>query len=148
MPCVPIIPCLLAALVVIAMGCQSDDPTSDTEIVADSVSVQESESTIERLLTGKVWIRADSTGRPGVMQVFLPDGTLLMDSCWETFRLEKWRALSADRLVWQEDTEEITAVIVDLSDSVLQLRLELRADTLEQSFRVADVPYLCPDMPQ
>src|SRR5262249_2272062 len=38
-------------------------------------------------LTNRVWMRSDSTGLPGVTRIFLSDSTLLMDSCWETYRV-------------------------------------------------------------
>lgn len=35
-------------------------------------------------LLNKVWIRADThAAQPGPMQIFLGDGTLVSDSCWE-----------------------------------------------------------------
>ena len=135
---------LCAALLLITCGCQPAPPSDETETA--SVTESSDQTSQQALLMGKVWVKANSLGLPGVMQVFLPDGTLLMDSCWETYRLEKWQAVSEDTLVWQEDTEEIQAQIVELTETTLRLRLALRADTLEQIFRVAEVPYLCPDM--
>jgi len=41
-------------------------------------------------LAGQAWVEAKpQSGLPGVMMVFLSDGTLLMDSCWETYALRK-----------------------------------------------------------
>ena len=52
------------------------------------------QSTAASLLVGRVWVRSDSTGLPGVMRVFLSDSTLIMDSCWETYRLARWQISS------------------------------------------------------
>ena len=35
-------------------------------------------------IVNHVWVRSDSTGLPGVTRVFLSDGTLVMDSCWDS----------------------------------------------------------------
>ncbi|HMB92081.1 MAG TPA: hypothetical protein VKP65_14610 [Rhodothermales bacterium] len=133
---------VFAALLLVAVGCQPSPPSDTTDTAADSVATLTSQAA---LLTDKVWVNADTSGLPGVMQIFLSDGTLLMDSCWETYRLTQWQ-VSADTLRWQEDTAEIQAQILELTETSLRLRLPLRADTLEQVFRVAEVPYLCPEM--
>src|SRR5205085_12086990 len=74
-------------------------------------------------LTGRVWTSTDSTGLPGVMRVFLGDGTLLMDSCWETYRLTTWHMESDSSLVWQEDGHEIRTHILGSDAASLSLRL-------------------------
>jgi hypothetical protein len=40
---------------------------------------------------GKTWMSSDSSAAPGTIRIFLPDGTLVMDSCGETYRLARWR---------------------------------------------------------
>lgn len=82
------------------------------------------------------------------MRLFLSDGTLLMDSCWETYRLSNW-TMESDRLIrWQEDTAELHAEVLSLDESALTLQLRLRSGTEEQRFVPASVPYVCPDMPR
>jgi hypothetical protein len=105
-----------------------------------------SESPQPGSLTGRVWARADSTGLPGVMLIFLGDGTLVMDSCWETYRLARWQRESDSTLRWQEDAADIRATIRTLTDSVLVLALHLRDGSETQRYIAAPVPYLCPDM--
>jgi hypothetical protein len=100
------------------------------------------------LLVDRAWMRSDSTDLPGILRIFLSDGTLLMDSCWETYRLSRWRMPSDTTLVWQEDTAEIRAEIVSLSAEELVLRLALASGSEEQRYRPAPVPFLCPDMPR
>ena len=42
--------------------------------------------------------------------IFLPDRTLMQDSCFETFRLSKWGA-AGNLIRWQEDTLPVEAEI-------------------------------------
>ncbi len=97
---------------------------------------------------GRVWIRADSSGLPGVMRIFLADGTLLLDSCWETYRLASWRMLSDSTLAWSEDGMEIEARVLGADEESLRLRLALVDGPHEESYRPAPVPFVCPDMPR
>ena len=99
-------------------------------------------------LTNRVWTKADDSGLPGVMKIFLSDGTLVQDSCWETHRLDKWELTSDSALKWNEDSIEIAADIVSLSDAELVLNLKLRGGDQEEKYVAATVPYLCPDMPK
>ena len=98
-------------------------------------------------LVDRVWSRT-GTDLPGVMVIFLSDGTLVQDSCWETHRLSKWQLTSDTSLSWDEDGMEIAADIVSLTDAELVLNLKLRNDTVEQKYEAATVPFLCPDMPK
>jgi hypothetical protein len=83
---------------------------------------------------------------PGVMRIFLADGTLVMDSCWETYRLARWRMPTASELVWEEDGQEIRAEVESRGEELV-LRLHLVDGTIkEERYRPASVPYVCPDM--
>lgn len=53
---------------------------------------------------GTIWISTDPSAAPGTLRIFLPDGTLLMDSCGETYRLARWQAIDERRIEWHEDT--------------------------------------------
>jgi len=100
-------------------------------------------------LTERVWVRTDVSDLPGSMQLFLSDGTLLSDSCWETYRLSNWRMTGEDTLSWDEDGVTIPATIISLDEANLVLELELiGGETVTQSFEVAPVPFVCPDMPR
>lgn len=101
---------------------------------------------LTRALTNRVWARSDSTGLPGVMRIFLSDSTLLMDSCWETYRLSKWRMESDSALAWQEDTQDIRAAILRIDAEELVLRVDLVGESHVEHYRLASVPYVCPDM--
>jgi len=116
-------------------------------------SAQETEDTTDDAvdrsnpLLNKVWIRADADqALPGPMQIFLADGTLVTDSCWETYRLSKWQQVSDSAISWDEDGMTINADIASLTDTELVLNLKLGGDMLEQRFTTTDVPYVCPDM--
>ena len=98
-------------------------------------------------LVGRAWIETSPpSGLPGVMLIFLPGGTLLMDSCWETYALRKWTRTAPDAVAWDEDGARITATVVSVSASQLSLRIKAGKDSVEHRYSVAKVPYVCPDM--
>ena len=107
----------------------------------------ESQATSTQSFTDRVWLRADAGSAPGTMQIFLSDGTLIADSCFETYRLSSWR-LDGDQLAWSEDGVDIRARVVSVDSDALTLRLMLRDGEEEQRFTAAKVPYVCPDMPR
>jgi hypothetical protein len=99
------------------------------------------------LLVNRVWARSDSlTGLPGVMRVFLSDSTLIMDSCWETYQLATWRLESDSVVSWQEGSAQVRAKVLELTRETLALRVDVADGSQEEHYRVATVPYLCPDM--
>ena len=95
-------------------------------------------------LTNRVWMRADQPDLPGAARIFLADGTLVMDSCWETYRLERWTAEADTAVRWQESGHDVRAAIVMLSADSLVLRVAGE----RQPYRAAPVPFLCPDLPR
>ena len=106
-------------------------------------------SPIKRSFTNRVWVQ-EGTGddRPGVMRIFLSDGTLVQDSCWETHRLSEWTMTSDTGVSWNEDGMDITAEIVSVSADSLVLSLQLGNDAVEERYSAAGVPFVCPDMPR
>ena len=99
-------------------------------------------------LTNRVWIRTSPDPPLGSMLIFLSDGTLLQDSCGETYRLSRWRADDLDTIRWQEDTAEIRATVVKLTEADLTLRLDLVSGVGTATYVAATVPYVCPDLPR
>jgi hypothetical protein len=94
---------------------------------------------------GRIW-RATTRGGPlGSMLVFLPDRTLLMDSCFETYRVSKW-GVAGDRIRWVEDTIPIEAEVITPGPDELTLRIA--GQDREQTFMALTEPYTCPDMPR
>lgn len=128
---------LTLALVTLLIGCEGTPapvpPRADAAAASDEPRSP---------LTDRVWMRSDSTGMPGAMRVFLSDGTLLLDSCWETYRLERWTLEADSAIRWSEDGRNIRASIVSLADDGLVLRVNGES----QPYEAASVPYLCPDM--
>lgn len=97
-------------------------------------------------LSEHFWLRADSSAALGSMLAFVSDGTLLHDSCGETYRLSRWERHGTDTLSWSEDGIRIDAVVTGVSDTALGLKLLLRGGAEEQRFRAAPAPYVCPDL--
>jgi hypothetical protein len=95
---------------------------------------------------GKAWRSTDPSAAPGTLRIFLPDGTLVMDSCVEVYRLSRWRAIDERRIEWEEDTARIEADVTQVGADQLQLRLHLVGGGIkEESYRLASVPFACPD---
>lgn len=94
---------------------------------------------------GRAWISADAAAAPGTMRIFLADGTLLMDSCGETYRLAKWRTVDRGRIEWTEDGARIAADVSQPRAGTLRLRLHLRSEIRDEHYRLATVPFVCPD---
>ena len=95
---------------------------------------------------GKIWVSTDSGAAPGTLRIFLADGSMVMDSCVEVYRLVRWRAIDDKRLEWTEDTARIEAEVATVSSDRLQLRLRLANEVKEENYRLAQVPFVCPDM--
>ena len=96
-------------------------------------------------VVGTVWISTDATAPSGTLRIFLADGTLLMDSCNETYRLARWESLDREGITWEEDGARIDAAIVRAAPDGLQLQLRLFNDVRVENYRPARVPYVCPD---
>ena len=99
----------------------------------------------EPSFVGKTWISSDSSAPLGTLRIFQADGTLVMDSCFETYRLAKWRALDDRRMEWQEDTARIEAEVTQATANQLQMRLHLVSEVKEENYHLAQVPFVCPD---
>jgi hypothetical protein len=93
---------------------------------------------------GRIWISTTPGSPRGSIMVFLPDRTLLLDSCFETFRLSKW-GMAGEHVRWIEDAIPIEAA-VSMDGNALRLRLV--GQEREQTYVAASVPYVCPDMPR
>ncbi len=104
-------------------------------------------SPAKRSFTNRVWTQSDSE-LPGVMRIFLSDGTLVQDSCWETHRLSRWQLTEDGNIRWDEDGAEITAEIVSVSADSLLLRVNLGNEVVEEGYTAASAPFVCPDLPK
>ena len=92
---------------------------------------------------GRVW-RSSTTGKPlGTIMIFLPDRLLLMDSCFETFRISQW-GVAGNNIRWLEDTVPIEAEVIMPSPNELTLRVAGK----DQTFIAMTDAWTCPDMPK
>lgn len=112
-----------------ASGCQETNPRTNV-----------------RPFVGKLWVSTDPGAALGTIRLFLADGTLVMDSCVETYRLARWESVDARRIAWLEDAARIEADVDDSTAGELRLRLHLVQQTREEHYRLAAVPFLCPDL--
>lgn len=94
---------------------------------------------------GKIWVSTTPGHARGSILIFLPDRSLLMDSCFETYRISQWGA-AGDRIRWIEDAIPIEATLSMVSDH--EMRLQLAGQDTVLSYVTATVPYVCPDMPK
>ena len=97
-------------------------------------------------LTNRVWVKeGDESQLPGVANIFLSDGTLVQDSCWETHRLSAWHKDGDAAVAWNEDGMDIRANIVTLTADELGLNI---VGMGEERYIPATVPDVCPDIPK
>ena len=90
----------VAALVATACGAPSAPPPAAPPASAAPLA-----------FVGTIWLSSDPAAVLGTMRIFLADGTLVMDSCFETYRLARWEVLDGRRVAWQEDTARIEAEV-------------------------------------
>lgn len=99
----------------------------------------------EQPFVAKTWLSSERSAAEGTIRVFLPDGTLLMDSCGETYRLARWTPIDERRIAWEEDGARIEADVTQTAADLLELRLHLRSEVKVERYRLAQVPFVCPD---
>lgn len=117
--------------------------TEETSPAAVAEPAARSES-----FTGKVWTATSAESPPGSIRVFLDSGALLQTSCFETYRLSNWRRINGSRIAWREDAAEIEAEIVATDSEHLTLKLQLGDAEEVETYRLAEIPSVCPDMPR
>jgi hypothetical protein len=100
------------------------------------------------LVVDRVWIDTDAEAPRGSLRAFLSDGTLVMTSCVEVYRLAPWRWIDGSRLVWEEDGRSIKAEVVLAGRDELVLAIALDEETLTKRFSAAQAPVVCPDLRQ
>jgi hypothetical protein len=137
---------ILALLTLWGVGAAAPHPALADEVTSEASSDCDDDACG---LTDKVWVKAgDEAALPGVIKIFLSDGTLVQDSCWETHRLSPWQMSDAKSLSWTEDGTEIKADIVTLTANELVLSLKLKGGAVEEHYTPAEVPSVCPPMPK
>ncbi len=137
---------MFALLGLWGVGATACLPAYAEDAVATSEPSADGEARSE--LTDRVWVKAGEDQLPGVIKIFLSDGTLVQDSCWETHRLSAWQRSGEHAVTWNEDGMDIEADIVTLNTEELVLLLRLRGGDVEEHYVPAEVPYVCPDIPK
>jgi len=139
---------ILALLTLWGVGTATPFPAwADDKTASEQSSDSDEDSSTD--LTNKVWVKAgEDAALPGVIKIFLSDGTLVQDSCWETHRLSAWQKTGDKSVAWNEDGMDIKADIVTLTANELVLSLKLKGGDVEERYQPAKVPDTCPDMPK
>lgn len=127
------------AVLALLAACGSDQPPPVAAAGSQPTAPQ------DPAFIGKVWLSTTPGAALGSMLIFMPDRTLVMDSCFETYRLTKW-GVAGDNIRWLEDTIPIEAAVEIPRPT--QLILRIAGSDREQSYVTATVPYTCPDMPK
>jgi hypothetical protein len=136
----------LAAAFVAVLGLGGcDRPPAPSAPPSPAADTQEVGEPADPAFIGRVWLDTTPGNPRGSMMIFLPDRTLVQDSCFETYRLSKWGA-AGNLIRWVEDRLPVEAEIsLPRPD---QLVLKVRGLQDERTFVQATVPYVCPDMPR
>ncbi|HRO10245.1 hypothetical protein [Amaricoccus sp.] len=104
---------------------------------------------VTKLVENRVWISEDPDAPRGMLRIFLSDGTLVMTSCTETYRLAPWRWVEGSTLVWEEDGRILRAEVAVVERDSLGLVIDLgNGELLSQRFHAAEAPVVCPDLPR
>ena len=104
---------------------------------------------MRELVENRVWIDESPQAAAGTLRAFLSDGTLVMTSCTETYRLAPWRWVEGGTLVWEEDGRVLRAEVAVVERDTLGLVVDLGGgEQIEQRFRAAKAPVVCPDLPR
>jgi hypothetical protein len=141
----------LLAVAVLGLGACSKEPPAAPATPPPPVPNTQSSDTEEvgqpadPRFIGRIWVSTTPGHSRGTLMIFLPDRSLLMDSCFETYRISKWGA-EGDRIRWIEDTIPIEGTVSMPNEN--ELRLQIAGQDRVQSFVVASVPTVCPDMPR
>ena len=133
-------PAICLALLIVLAGCRREQPAAVT-----ASPTSETSEPADPAFVGKVWISTTPGAPLGSMLIFLPNRTLVMDSCFETYRLVEW-GVAGERIRWREDMIPIEADVEMPRPSQLKVRIAGRDQ--DQTYIAASVPYTCPDMPR
>jgi hypothetical protein len=98
------------------------------------------------MVEDRVWIDTDPDAPLGTLRAFLSDGTLVMTSCVETWRLAPWRWVEEATLVWEEDGRNLRGEVAMAGRDQMALVIDPGGANLSRSFRAARAPVICPDL--
>jgi hypothetical protein len=141
---------ILIAVTVLATGCvRSNDAAAPSAEAVEAPSALPPANVAARpaaSIENVIWFQEGADAPLGAIEVFASDGALLFDSCYETFRIARWRRIDDDAIAWVEDAAEITADILEVTASSLTLTLHLKNETITRVFSRRDGEYLCPSI--
>lgn len=98
------------------------------------------------LVENRVWLDTGEDAPKGTLRAFLSDGTLVMTSCVEVYRLAPWRWIDDSRLAWEEDGRSIHGEVVLAGRDEMVLAIELGDETVTRRFSAAQAPIVCPEL--
>jgi hypothetical protein len=124
----------LGAALLFLAGCQQACPPAPPPAAANSDELP--------AFVGTTWIGTSAGSERGTILVFLPDKTVLMDSCNGGLRVTQWGVISANRIRVLESAVPIEYEYSQLTPQVLDLK-PVGMD-VPKSYIRATVPYVCP----
>ena len=99
------------------------------------------------MVENRVWIEETEGAPKGSLRAFLSDGTMVMTSCVETYRLAPWRWVEGGTMAWEEDGRVLRAEVAVVERDQLGMLIDLGdGEQLSQRFRAAKAPVVCPDL--
>lgn len=131
----------LTLLALTGCGASDSPPSAATENVSPSAAAAEASPLPP--FVGQVWVSVTPGAARGSIMVFLPNKSVLQDSCFETFSIMPWGIISPNRIRWIEDTIPIEAEWTQ--PTAQELILKPIGGASQQTYVTASVPYLCPD---
>ena len=134
-----------AMLALCACSGGSSAPAQPAAAQSQPAAATKDDDPVNPAFVGRLWRSLDRGAPLGSIIIFLPDRTLLMDSCFETYRVSKW-GVAGDRIRWLEDTVPLEAEVV--TPSADELILKIAGQNREQRYMAMTDPYTCPDMPK
>jgi hypothetical protein len=137
----PILCVVLTAL----SGCNARSSAQPPAAATTAATPAEDPVPADGKFIGRMWLSSTPGAPRGSFIVFLPDHTLLMGSCVETYRLSEW-GVADDKIRWREDIIPVEAEVT--MPRPRQLELRLASSDREQSYVLASAPYVCPDIPR
>ncbi len=99
----------------------------------------------EALFENRVWLDQGVDAPRGDLRIFLSDGTLVMTSCDEVYRLAPWRWIDEGTVVWEEDGKSIRADVAVIERREMGLVLDPDGLNEAREYRAAEAPVICPD---
>lgn len=98
------------------------------------------------LFENRVWLDQGVDAPKGSLRIFLSDGTLVMTSCGEVYRLAPWRWIDEGTVVWEEDGRSIRADVAIIERREMALVIDPEGMNDGREFRAAEAPVVCPDL--